>query len=87
LNDIEYIESLEDYLKFHLTNGKPVMTLMTLKAALEKLPKDKFKRIHRSYVVSLAKIKSVGNKRVQLSSIELPVSDSYVDILNSWMKK
>ncbi len=87
LKDIEYIESLEDYLKIHLTNAKPVMTLMTMKAVLDKLPADKLKRIHRSYIVSLSKIKSIVNRKVRLTSTELPVSDSYVDLVNHWVNK
>ena len=87
LDDIEYIESLEDYLKIHLESGKPVMTLMTLKAILEKLPPDKFKRIHRSYIVPVSKIKSVLNRKVRLTSVELPLSDSYAASMNEWMKK
>jgi DNA-binding LytR/AlgR family response regulator len=87
LDEIEYIESVEDYLKIHRTTGRPVMTLMTLKAMLEKLPAQKFKRIHRSYVVPLSKIKSVVNRKVKLTSIELPISDSYVDSLSEWIKK
>ena len=40
LADIEYIESLEDYIRINLTTGKPMMTLMTMKKVLEKLPED-----------------------------------------------
>jgi len=63
------------------------MTLMTLKAITEKLPLAKFKRIHRSYVVSLSKIKSVVNRKVKLISTELPVSTSYLSSLTEWIKK
>lgn len=84
LNEIEYIESVQDYLKIHRTNGRPVMTLMTLKSILEKLPADRFKRIHRSYVIPLAKIKSIINRKVKLNTIELPISDSYADFLSGW---
>jgi two-component system LytT family response regulator len=87
LNEIEYVESLEDYLKIHKTTGRPVMTLMTLKAFLEKLPQDRFKRIHRSYVVPLSKIRSVVNRKVRLTSVELPVSDSYAGFISDWTKK
>lgn len=87
LNDIEYIESIKDYIKIHRTGGKPVMTLMTLKAVLEKLPPGKFIRIHRSYVVPLARIKSISNRKVRLTSVELPVSDSYAGVVSSWKKK
>lgn len=86
INNIEYIESIDDYVKIHLGQERPVLTLMTLKAILLKLPADRFLRIHRSYVVSLQKIKSVANRKVMLSNIELPVSNSYADDVNEWMK-
>lgn len=87
LSDIEYIESLEDYLKIHRVNGKPVMTLMTVKAILEKLPPNDFQRIHRSYVVSLNYIRSVANRKVRLPNAELPVSDRYAGFINDWKNK
>ena len=46
LSEIEYIEGLEDYIRIHLSDKKPVLTLMTLKTVLEKLPAGEFKRIH-----------------------------------------
>lgn len=87
LDDIEYIESLEDYIKIHLVADRPVMTLMPLKKVLEKLPGDKFRRIHRSYIVAVPKVKSVLHRKVQLDSgKELPISDSYADFVDDWMK-
>ncbi len=61
LAEIEYIESLEDYIRIHLPTGKPVMTLLTIKKVLEKLPAEQFRRIHRSYIVAADKVKSVLN--------------------------
>ena len=88
LDEIDYIESLEDYIKIHITNDRPVLTLMTLKAVLEKLPADQFIRIHRSYIIPLNKIRSVANKKVLLtSSKELPVSDTYLSAINEWINK
>lgn len=86
LKEIEYIQSLEDYCKIHLVNAKPIMTLMPLKAILEKLPKDEFKRIHRSYIISLSKIVSIRNRKVKVTSTELPVSNSYLSSLTHWIK-
>lgn len=86
-SDIEYIESVEDYLKVHRSNDRPVMTLMTMKAVLQKLPPAQFARIHRSYIVPLSKIKSVVNRRVRLSSVELPVSSSYVNFIKDWSRQ
>ncbi|MBL7733190.1 MAG: response regulator transcription factor [Chitinophagaceae bacterium] len=87
LADIEYIESLEDYIRIHLTGSKPVMTLLTMKKVLEKLPAGQFKRIHRSYIVAAGKVKSVLNRKAKLiSGTELPISDSYAGFINEWKK-
>jgi DNA-binding LytR/AlgR family response regulator len=86
VNDIEYIESLEDYVKIHLNHFKPVMSLMTLKKIFEKLPSDKFERIHRSYIVAINKIQAIANKKVILANIELPVSDSYLNVIRKLKK-
>ncbi|MDN3582287.1 LytR/AlgR family response regulator transcription factor [Mucilaginibacter flavus] len=86
LSSIEYIESMEDYIKIHVTNAKTILTLMPLKKVLEKLPADKFQRIHRSYIVPISKIRSIQNRKVKLTDIELPVSESYLDFVRNWMK-
>ena len=60
---------------------------MPLKKVLEKLPAQKFKRIHRSYVVATDKVSSVLNRKVRLaSSTELSVSDSYSSFIKEWKK-
>jgi len=88
LDEIEYIEGLEDYIKIHLANAKPVLTLMTLKAVLEKLPEEKFKRIHRSYIIPVNKVQSILNRKLTLANgTELPVSDSYASFINEWIQK
>jgi two-component system, LytTR family, response regulator len=75
LKEIEYIESLEDYIKIILSDGKSVLTLGSMKKVLEKLPPDKFRRIHRSYIIPIAKVKSISNRKVSLScAVELPIS-------------
>lgn len=85
LADIEYIESLEDYIRIHLSSEKPVLTLMTLKGVLEKLPSSRFSRIHRSYAVATGKVVSIQAKKVKMESgAELPVSDSYTGFIRQW---
>lgn len=86
MNDIEYIESMEDYIKIHINNAKTILTLMPLKKVLEKLPADKFQRIHRSFIVAVDKIRSIHNRKVQLTDAELPVSETYTDFVRKWMK-
>ncbi|TAH03025.1 MAG: DNA-binding response regulator [Sphingobacteriales bacterium] len=87
LSEIDYIESLEDYIKIHLQQSKPILTLMTLKGVLEKLPNARFSRIHRSYIVANNKVKSIHNRKVKLSSgTELPVSETYSSFIKNWKK-
>ena len=86
LKNIEYLESMEDYVKIHLDNSSPVLTLMPLKKMLEKLPASDFKRIHRSFIVPVKKVRSVQNRKVKLSVIELPISGSYADQVKEWLR-
>lgn len=89
LNDIAYIEGMEDYIKIHLLSSRhPVLTLMSLKGILESLPDETFSRIHRSYIVPNAQVKSIQNKKVTLhSGPELPVSDSYAAFIDKWKNR
>jgi len=87
-NTIMYIESMQDYIKIHLQNEKPVMTLQTLKKVLEQLPPEKFQQIHRSYIVALDKIKSLQQKNIELiNGTRLPVSNSYTSFIKAYKEK
>jgi DNA-binding LytR/AlgR family response regulator len=82
LDKVEYIEALDDYVKIHFTDKSTVMTLMSLKKLQEKLTYNKFIRVHRSYLVNLSKIKTIVNRKIQLSHIEIPVGETYAKQLN-----
>jgi DNA-binding LytR/AlgR family response regulator len=77
VDQIEYIEGLDDYLKIHMTGNKSVITRLTMKAITEMLKQYQFTRIHRSYVVPLNKIERIKNKQVYISEFVLPISKSY----------
>jgi len=77
IDDILFIEGLDDYLKIHIQNDKPIIARMTLKNILEKLPSSDFIRVHRSYVVPLSRIKSVRNKVISIENEEIPIGTSY----------
>jgi DNA-binding LytR/AlgR family response regulator len=79
VNDILYIEGLDNYLKIYLENQKPLVVRITMKAMLEKLSKDAFVRVHRSFIVSLKKIKSVRNKMIFIGQEEIPIGNSFED--------
>jgi len=77
LCDISYIEGLDDYLKIHLEQGKPLVTRMTMKAILEKLPAADFVRVHRSFIVPYGKVKSLRHKAILVGTREIPLGASY----------
>jgi len=77
LKDILFIEALDDYLKIHLDKGRPILTRMTMKHIVEKLPEEQFMRIHRSFVVPVNKVESVRNKTIHIAGHEIPVGSSY----------
>lgn len=78
LSEILYIEGLADYLKIHLAGKKTVITRMTMKSIMEKLPAD-FIRVHRSFIVPLSRVEGVRNKNVLLPGIQLPIGSSYLE--------
>ena len=73
---IHYIESIGDYLKFHLVE-KNIITRETISSIEAKLPKNDFIRIHRSYIVSINKIESFTNEFVEVNKKAIPISRSY----------
>ncbi|MBS1744639.1 MAG: response regulator transcription factor [Bacteroidetes bacterium] len=79
ISDIVFIEGLDDYLKIHLKDQRPVVTRLTMKAMLEKLPVALFVRVHRSYIVSLDYIQTIRNKTITVEGVEIPMSSSYED--------
>mgnify|MGYP001551161041 FL=1 len=83
ISEIVLIEGLKDYLKIHLADGKNLVIRMSLKSIEEKLPPNKFFRIHKSYIVSISHITSIRKSSVFLGERELPLSDHYKeDLLN-----
>jgi len=83
--EVHYIESFDDYIRIHLHQGKLILSLMSLKSVMEKLPSDKFMRVHRSYIVPLQNIRSVRNKRIYLDRGDIPVGDTYNQAVQQWL--
>ena len=77
LEDILFIEGLDDYLKIHIVNQKTIVARMTMKVMLEKLPSNKFARVHRSYIISISKMEKIRNKMIYITSYEIPLSTTY----------
>ncbi len=76
LKDIIYIESVKDYVKI-VTTGRALITYQRLSYMEEKLPENKFLRIHKSYIIASDKITSYNNDMVQIDQYSLPLGRSY----------
>ena len=73
LNELRYIEALGDYVKM-VTEHDSLVVLSTMKAFEALLPKDRFLRIHKSYIVNLDKVIRYNSKIIELEKEELPLS-------------
>ena len=71
--DILYIESLGDYVKY-CTFDKKYVTHSTLKAVEEKMDKGHFMKVHRSYIVNLRKINNIEDNTLFIGDSVIPIS-------------
>jgi DNA-binding LytR/AlgR family response regulator len=76
LKDILYIESLRDYVRIK-TASKQIITYQKISFLEQKLPENKFVRIHRSFIVSIDNVSSITFNSVKLGDIEIPVGRNY----------
>lgn len=81
LEDILYIEGVADYIKFYVKERKPIMSRMTMKEIVELLPDKDFKRIHRSFIIPVKRILSISNRKVKLPEREIPIGNTYLNVL------
>ncbi len=88
LSDISFVEAYKDYVKVHLlSKPNPLLSLMSLKSMGEMLPKDKFMRVHRSYIISLEQIESVSKNTVNIGEQSITIGDNYKDDFLDYMKR
>jgi two-component system, LytTR family, response regulator len=80
-SEILYIESQREYVKV-VTTKKAYLSKISTHAIESLLPPDKFKRIHRSFIISVDKIESYSADTVEVNGISLPVGRGYKDVIN-----
>jgi DNA-binding LytR/AlgR family response regulator len=84
LDDLLYAEAMGDYVKLH-TGQRFYAIHSTLKAVEERLPASKFIRVHRSYIIALAKVDTVEDGALVIHGKAIPVADAYRATLNRRM--
>lgn len=78
--DLLYIEGQHEYVSFY-TKSKRITALYSLKSLEEQLPKDKFVRVHKSYIVSINNISEIEQLSVTVAGQKIPIGGSYRDAL------
>ena len=79
LKEVLYIKAEANYVSVVMQDRK-VLTLMTLKELVKKLP-EYFQRVHRSFVVNISKIDTIEVGSLKINQVEIPISNSYEKIL------
>jgi DNA-binding LytR/AlgR family response regulator len=74
--DILYIESMGDYVKF-VTLDKKYITHNTIKALEEKVNKEYFMKVHRSYIINITKIDDIRENDLFIRGTEIPISKAH----------
>ena len=72
LGDIMYVESMKDYVKVHTCNGV-IITKQSISSVEAMLPEEGFIRTHRSFIVSIGKIKSYTHELIEVDKTEIPI--------------
>jgi len=86
ISEIRYIESMSEYMRIYMTSGPVLMVLMSIKKISEMLPKDRFVRIHRSYLVNMTHVVEIAKLRFKMDAdTYLPVGDIYKEDVQKYI--
>lgn len=89
VDNILFIESIDNYVKAHLADGSSVLSKIPLRSLEEQLPQGEFIRIHRSFVVAKNRIARFTRSEVILAKTDksLPVGKKYVEEMMATLGK
>lgn len=85
-NQISYFESIGDYVKVHLADGKTLIIGETLRKLEELLPSS-FIRIHKTYIISIPKLEYLEGNQAKIGETKIPIGQSYRDKVNEVFRK
>ena len=87
--DIEYVEGMKNYVAI-VFGAKKVLSLLNIRDIENKLPFPQFIRVHKSYIVSIAKISFIEGNQIILKNLpgeKIPIGDTYKRLFMDAMKK
>ena len=77
--EIVFVEGLKNYVSINTSNDERIVTLLNIKDLEERLPAKHFMRVHKSYIVSLDKIRALDGTQILLKGVKpsVPLGDTY----------
>lgn len=85
-SEIIYIEAMKDYLKIHAADYK-LVTLQTMNEMEKILPADEFLRVHKSYIIAVAHIKSIYGNSIEMENGNVPIGINYKEKVMTLISK
>lgn len=80
LDEILYLEATGNCIRF-VAKGREILTRMTIKEALELLPKEQFIQVHRSFIINLFQVDKMEKHQIVISKNTIPVSSSFLPVV------
>jgi DNA-binding LytR/AlgR family response regulator len=74
--DIRYIEGYGNFVKVYMSK-KMILVAETMTAIEKRLPEDRFLRVHKSYVVAVAKIDRIEDNMIRIGEKLIPIGKTY----------
>jgi DNA-binding LytR/AlgR family response regulator len=85
-DEILYIESKKEYISI-VTHGNTYQTKFQLSEIEEQLQKNKFLRVHRSFIIALEKITAFSSTDVEINLLQIPIGRSYKEMVLSFLER
>lgn len=85
-SDLLFIEGQREYVTFH-TIQRNITALYVMKNLEEMLPKDRFVRVHKSYIVAVKHIEMIEGNMLKIADRKIPIGGSYKEALLSRLNK
>ena len=86
IDDILFVDCDKDYIRFHLDGRPNIRTLGNLKQLEERLPREKFKRVHRSFLANMTKFDTVDQQHITYGDQSIPISETYFEFIKKYLE-
>lgn len=86
-DEVQYVESLKDYIKIYLTTGQPMMFKYKISDLELDLKEKDFLRVHRSFLVNTSQITAFTNNEIEVKGTEIPIGASHKDSVLLFLEK